>query len=303
MKNLLIGLIVIIAGVYFLGSCFGDKTQVDKMTLMSGYNVKITKDCFGAVSKDAYDKLVSYTSSQNVPAADRMRQSGQLLVMKAGDVAELIETSTGYVKMKMLSGLYAGREVYVFREMVVKISSQEASNLSSASQPSTVKTNTESNMPPVINPATAKADINDARRAIYNEWFKQYNSQVNKFKELDPKIFDYVQLFRTQKLTTTFKNEMQALLTRIERVQSDLMKIKSPNGITPAIDANISQLQMDFKFGVNDRMVVLNRLIDYIDKKYSYSEVDNEILSALQSSGKYLLYSEARFETVKSVFN
>lgn len=110
---------VLIVVILFLTGCSSSKA-VEEKTLMSGNNVVITKDCFGAISKEAYEKLVSYTSTQNVPAAEQMRQTGHFIVLKSGDTAELEEVTMGYVKMKMKTGLYSGKTIYTFREMVKK---------------------------------------------------------------------------------------------------------------------------------------------------------------------------------------
>jgi len=102
------------------GCSSSSSKAVEEKTLISGNNVIITKDCFGAVSKEAYEKLVDYTSTQNVNAAEQMRQKGMFVVLKSGDSAELEQVALGWVQMKMKTGLHAGRTIYTFREMVKK---------------------------------------------------------------------------------------------------------------------------------------------------------------------------------------
>ena len=95
-------------------------STVSKKTLMSGDSVTLNKDCFGAVSQESYDKLVDYTSTQNVNAAEQMRQRGQFIVLKSGDTAEIDSATTGSVKLLMKSGNHKGKSIYTFREMVTK---------------------------------------------------------------------------------------------------------------------------------------------------------------------------------------
>lgn len=120
MKRVLFFVMIIMFVLSVSGCSSSSSSKVEKMTLMAGHNVVVNKDCFGAVTKEAYEKLVDYTSTQNVNAAEQMRQKGLFVVLKAGDKAEIEEVTTGSVKMKMLSGNLKGQSITTFREMVEK---------------------------------------------------------------------------------------------------------------------------------------------------------------------------------------
>lgn len=294
MKKVITTIVLLV--VFVVSGC-GNSSEVDKKVLMVGHNVKLNKDCFGAISKDVYDKLVNYTSTQNVSAADKMRMTGLLLVMKAGDIAELTETNTGYVKMKMLNGQYAGREVYVFREMVTKINQQEVSALSTQ-QPK--PTNSSD---PIPLSSVNKADITEKQRAIYKEWYQQFAQQVSNFKALDNQISDLHRDFLNQKLTSAHKAKLQTLLSSMEKIQTNLQELKTPKVSQPAIDDNIWRMAIDFRSGINDQMVAQNRMIDYVDGKLSFKDADDEVFAALKSAGDFFYQYEARNGEFKRIFD
>ena len=275
--------------------------EVDKKTLMPGHNVKITKDCFGAVSKEAYDKLVSYTASQNTQAAEQMKKQGLLVVLYKEDIAELTEVKTGYVRMKMLNGGLKDREFYIFREMVEKIDQSEAA-VALSQQQKQVDTLAYSNTGKYNLANISSSDVTEEQRSRYIEWYRILNSKISTYPDLDAKALHIMDEFKAGRITKSSREKVNSTWEEMDVIRLSLLKFNSPTGFSPAIDEELHRMLSDYRDGINDRMAGLWRVVMYCDGQLTIQEAKAEVDSCLKTSGNYFSNYERRRKEFQRIF-
>ncbi len=301
MRVIFIGIIAITAGLYFLGSFLGDKAQVEKMTLMAGHNVKITKDCFGALSQAAYDKLVNYTSTQNVSAAEQMRMSGQFVVLKAGDTAELEDVTTGRVKMKMTSGLFKGRSIYTYREMVEKTDIIKTTEIP-ATQAGKKDLLAYDNKGKFNLSTVSRNDVTDQQRIKYKEWSRVLSTKIANYPPLDARALQIMNDFKAGKISKSSRAMVNSTWEEMDIVRVSLLKFDSIKGFNPAIDDELSRMISDYKGGINDRMAGLWRIVMYCDGDIKLEETKAEVDACLKTSNNFFANYESRNKGFQRIF-
>lgn len=275
--------------------------EVDKKTLMPGHTVKLTKDCFGAVSKDAYDRLVNYTTTQNTQAAEQMKKQGQLVVLCKDDIAELTEVKTGYVRMKMLNGGLKDREFYTFREMVEKIDQSEAA-VALSQQQKQVDTLAYSNTGKYDLTSISKGKVSEQQRLEYNEWLQTFNSKISTYSNLDNKALQIMDEFKAGRITKSSRAAVNNVWEQMDVVRLSLLNFNTPKGISSAIDEELLRMLSDYRGGINDRMAGLWRIVMYCDGQLTLQEAKTEVDSCLKTSGDYFANYERRRKEFQRIF-
>lgn len=299
MRKILIGILVLLLSI--LTGCSTSK-EVSKLTFYQGDKVKLTKDCFGAISKDSYDKLVSYTSSQNVSAADQMRVAGLLLVLKTGDVAELTEVNTGSIRMKILSGPLNGKEVYTFREMVTKVETKEAENLIAASTKPIIDTTAYSNSGKYNLATVSNNEITDQQRSKYREWDSTFKTKISGYVTLDKKAIQIMEDFKAGKIMKSSKDKVESVWNDMDSVRVSLLNMETPKQFSSAIDDEWWRMLADYRGGVNDRMAGLWQIVMYCDGGLNLEEAKNEVNSCLKTSNDYFSHYTDRQKEFNRIF-
>jgi hypothetical protein len=250
-------------------------SQVEKMTLMPGNNVSVNKDCFGAISKEAFDRLADYTASQNVPAADKMRQAGLLVVLKIGDKAELEEVTMGYVKMKILSGILSGRSVYTFREMVDKAGSTNAQSGTKAANQTQSSNSTD----------TSNTKANDEQRKTYRDWTASIDNKISNYPELDNKALKIIADFKAKNISKSSKGSIEKTWGEMDSVRMSLLGFQTPDSLK-VIYKDIWKISGEYCSGVNDRQAALWKIIEYCDGAWRYEEAIGLVDDCVKSSNE-----------------
>ena len=284
---------------FLLFGCSSSGT-VEKKTLMAGQNVKVVKDCFGATSQRAYDKLVNNTASQNVPAADKMRAEGTLIVLHTDDIAELTEVSMGTVKMKMLSGIAKGREIYTYRETVQKIDSNEMNKLTSVpsvKQPPKVTNNTLNFKMDDIN----KADITEQHRKIYGAWVKALDQKIANYDGLDERAVSVISQFQRKELDKSSTDRIEKLWEQMDAVRTSLLGFETPKGISPAADDQLWRMLVAYREGVNDRQATLWSIVNHLKGQRDYADTIHYVKGS--EADKYFEQYESRRMGFKRIFS
>jgi hypothetical protein len=260
-----------------LSGCFGSgvSSDVDKKTIMPGNNVVLIKDCFGAVSKDVFDKLSNYTTTQNVQAAEGLRQNGQLVVLHTGDRAELEEVTMTYVKMKMLTGILQGRSIYTFREMVEKATSN---NTQSNSKTGDQTANNQNDI--------SRNDVNDGQRKTYNEWINSFDNKISGYQELDVRALKTIDDFKAKKISKSSKGKVEDLWNQMDTIRMSLIDLQTPK-FSAAIDKQLWKISGDYCSGVNDRQAALWKIIEYTDGVRSYDETMGLVNDCVKTSDEF----------------
>ena len=80
----------------------------------------ISRECYGAKSKDALNALVRHLSNNDISSAKRQLSRGELIPLNVGTAVEMINYGFANCKVEIVEGSYSGEVVYVITEFIGK---------------------------------------------------------------------------------------------------------------------------------------------------------------------------------------
>lgn len=273
--------------------------------LSLGSTVKITKECFAASSKSGFDKLVGLTGTTNTQSAQNMLLSGQLFILKTEDYGEIEQIDTGWVKIKILNGFLKGKELFTFREMVTKVDSKEAydadKNLAMQQKRARDALLAYSNFSSFDISAVKPEEISLKNKQIYKNWEQSIARIAKEYPSIDKAILKIFDDFINQKRKIS-KAEVMRIWEQADDIREQLIDIKSPQGISPAVDDHLWRMASDYRNGINDRQAGLWRIIEYLDQKNTFSDTVESVNSCLKTSSEFFKYYGHRKNEFNRIF-